>query len=456
MSIPSPPSETIVPPRQTPAPVLWLLRALALAAAGVAVYLLVVALREGKLPIGCGAGSGCAEVLTSQWSRIGSVPVSAPALALYLGLFAATWFIGGGQPPARQRAAWIVLLILSAAIAASAAWFIALQAFDLKAFCPWCMADHALGLSFATIVCWHAPFRWGAKPADDEAALAGGAALRLAIVGAGLAGTLAMLQLALPYRPTQTIRLPAGENGDTGPGPNRAVALLSGKLQLSPHEQPTLGSPDAPQLAVILLDYCCPHCRETHGQLLKAVARYGDQFAVVALPMPLNRDCNPHVQRTEDRFRNACVLARLALAVWRADPVAWRKFDAWLFEAETPREPKTARKKALELVSLDALERAQSDPWINEQLERNMEAYHDSGAERIPVVLSPAAGFEAIVGRPESEFALFRMLEEDLGLKPSADPAGGEDAQEGEAPAEPGDGEGGEHSVDAASERTTD
>ena len=67
MSVSPLPSETIVPPR-TPAAVLWLLRALALVAAGVAVYLLVVAFREGRLPVGCGAGSGCAEVLTSPWS----------------------------------------------------------------------------------------------------------------------------------------------------------------------------------------------------------------------------------------------------------------------------------------------------------------------------------------------------------------------------------------------------
>src|SRR5687768_762544 len=86
------------------AAVLWLLRVLALAAAGVAGYLLFVSWTEGGLPVGCGEGSGCKAVLTSQWSRVGPVPVSAPALLLYLGLFVATFWIGPGLPTNRQRA----------------------------------------------------------------------------------------------------------------------------------------------------------------------------------------------------------------------------------------------------------------------------------------------------------------------------------------------------------------
>jgi uncharacterized membrane protein len=79
------------------AALLWSLRALALAATGVAVYLLYVSLSQRGLPFGCSAGSGCSEVLTSRWSSVLGVPVSGPAVAAYLGFLAATFFIGDGR-----------------------------------------------------------------------------------------------------------------------------------------------------------------------------------------------------------------------------------------------------------------------------------------------------------------------------------------------------------------------
>lgn len=433
----APPVESVTPG----APVRWLLRLLALSAAGVAGYLLWISLTKGSLPLGCGAGEGCAEVLTSPWSRVGPVPVSAPALLLYLGLLTATGFIGPRQPAVRRRVAWGVLLTLSTAVVAAATWFIAIQAFEIEQYCTWCLADHALGLLFAGIVLFSAPVRWRGAAIDDGISLRGSLAARLGFVGAFLTAGLAIAQLALPYRPPAASRLPAGQSGDTGPGPDRAVALFDGKFQFSPHELPTLGSPDSPHLAVLMLDYCCPHCQATHGYLLHALARYPGQLGIVALPVPFSRECNPNLQSTESRFEHSCSLARLALAVWRADPAAWPEFDRWLYESEQPREPLDAREKALTLVSAEALERAQTDPWINEQLQRNIQAHQDSKAGRVPAIFSPAPGFRPIDARPESEAWLFAEFEKGLGLKAVGDPP---------AESEPtGNGSGGEATRDA-------
>jgi protein-disulfide isomerase len=210
-------------------------------------------------------------------------------------------------------------------------------------------------------------------------------------------------------------RLPEGQNADTGPGPDRLISVLNGRLTLAPHELPLLGSADSPKLLVVLFDYCCPHCRATHGYLLNGLAAHKDELAVLLLPTPLNSKCNPYWEQTEERFAHACELARLALAVWRADRAAFVRFDAWLFEPEKPRDPAEARHRAEELVPAAALDRALQDPWIDRQIEQNVAAYHNSQAERVPVILSP--GMRAIVGRPESEEQLFQLLDRELLLR---------------------------------------
>jgi hypothetical protein len=202
-----------------------------------------------------------------------------------------------------------------------------------------------------------------------------------------------------------------------GPGPDRLISVLNGKLSLAPHELPILGSADAPKLLVVLFDYCCPHCRATHGYLLNGLTSHKNELAVLVLPTPLNTKCNPYWEETEPRFEHACELARLALAVWRADRAAFPAFDAWLFEPEQPRDPAEARRRAEQLVTAVALERALGDPWIDHQIEHNVTAYHNSGAERVPVILSP--GMRSIVGRPESETQLFQLLDKELSLRPS-------------------------------------
>jgi protein-disulfide isomerase len=270
------------------------------------------------------------------------------------------------------------------------------------------MADHALGTLMAM------------------AALAGAMQVRLTsttvtppligppLVGVSLAGLLVGMQF-LFAGPGNMARLPAGKNADTGPGPDRQIAVLSGKLTLDVPTTPVLGSPDSPKLLVLLFDYCCPHCRATHGYLREGLPRYPGQLGVVLLPMPLDAKCNPSVDETEARFRESCDLIRLALAVWRAKPGAFAEFDAWLFEPEKPRALAGARAKAESLVGAQELEAALADPWIEETIRADVKAYDESGADTLPVIFSP--GMDAVVGRPDSGERLFEILESELGLK---------------------------------------
>jgi len=377
----------------------------------VAAYLLSVSLAHRNLPAGCGQGSGCDEVLNSRWAQVFGVPVSGPALAVYGVLLLTVLSMGFRSSPVQNMRKWSALILLAVVLAGSAIWFVGLQLLVVRAICPWCLAEHGLGLLVAMIVLFSVPFvRKNPEDSTAEPPAFVTARRALASGGAGfvLVGGLALAQTLVEYHPPALQRLHAGENADTGPGASRLVSVLDGRLTLAPHELPALGSADAPKLLVVLFDYCCPHCRATHGYLLNGLARHKGELAVLLLPAPLNSKCNPYWEQTEPRFEHACELARLALAVWRADRAAFPSFDAWLFEPEMPRDPKDARRRAEELVPAATLSKVLNDPWIDRQIEQNVTAYHNSGAERVPVILSP--GMRAIVGRPESEEQLFQLL----------------------------------------------
>ena len=399
-----------------------------IAALGVSGYLLVVSLDQQRLPVGCGAGSGCAAVLASRWSSIFGIPVSYLAAVVYLGVFLVTWFADKKRPSEVQRSAWSLLLGLAVVIAGAAAWFIALQIGVVHAVCPWCMAGHLLGLGIAILILWQAPLGRGnsirqaaqtveAADRSTEPAVASIPPRRAAgvfCIGIAAVGLLMAAQWLVDAPTGRTIRLPPGVNADSGPGPNRRVAVIDGKLEVAPHDLPVLGSADSPKLLIVMFDYCCPHCRAAHGYLIRIRQTFDSELGVLLLPMPMDHKCNPAVRETEPRFEHACELARLALAVWRADRSAFAQFDEWLFEPETPRDPAAARRKAEEAVGAAALEAALRDPWIDRQIAANVQAYADSGADRIPVLISP--GFSSIVGRPESEQQLQETLRTELRL----------------------------------------
>jgi uncharacterized membrane protein len=377
---------------------------LAVLAAAISAYLLFVALASKGLPVGCGDDSGCAEVLTSRWSVIAGIPVSAPALIVYLTVFAVSLL--PSRPPTRS-----LLMLIAIVLMYSAVWFVALQLIILKAICPWCMVEHGLGFAMALVILT------GYRPraAPEQAATSRRAMLStvtLATIGFGLFATAQMFSSP----PSTTQRLPEGTNVDTGPGANRRISVLQGKLQLTAHEEPVLGSADASKLLCLMFDYCCPHCRRTHAYLRTALDEFSGELAIVSLPMPRDADCNPTIEQTDERFENSCELARLALAVWLTDPTAFAEFDQWLFESSKPRSVDDARARAEQLVPAEQLQSSLEDRSIDERIARNIQAYEASDAQYIPILMSP--GFDAVVGRPESEEALLAMLRNELFVEP--------------------------------------
>src|SRR5438477_7207647 len=130
----------------------WLLTGLSALALSLSVYLSWHYL-SGKTVIGCSGGGSCDQVLASRWSSIGGVlPVSGLAAGTYLAISLASFFIGPATSAPDRRLAWGAMLILAGAAAGSAVWFAIVQKWIVGAYCPYCLATHAIGLLLGGVI----------------------------------------------------------------------------------------------------------------------------------------------------------------------------------------------------------------------------------------------------------------------------------------------------------------
>src|SRR4051812_39697591 len=127
------------------------IRLLAAIAGAIASYMLVTSL-EGSHVAGCGAAGGCESVLTSRWSYWMGLPVSAPALLLYVSLLAATFRAAPRVPAAKRENAWRFLSWAACLILAAAVWFVSLQLLVVRQLCPYCLAAHASAAAAAVMI----------------------------------------------------------------------------------------------------------------------------------------------------------------------------------------------------------------------------------------------------------------------------------------------------------------
>jgi len=365
---------------------------LTLGALSISGYLAYMSLVAGLSPAGCGSGSGCAQVLASKWSRCLGVPVSVLASWMYVSVFAAL-ILTRSRSRGLRRAGGFVLTGAAASIVTAAGWFIYLQIVKLGALCPYCMTGHALGLALAGLLLWQAPRR------------------SLIAVCIGLASVVGVILIQIN---TATVvgmidTLAGAADTDLASEGKRTLTLLGGELTLTLQDEPLLGNADAPKILAVMFDYACPHCRHTHGVLDQVRRDEGGNLAIVAMPTPLNRACNPHApELMPTRFDESCELARIALAVFLADPAEFEAFDRWMFEPDMPRTAEQARAKAIRRVGQRNFEHAFADPRMKQKLARNVLAYGRSGADRVPVLI--AAGAPVVYGRVDDPDTVTRML----------------------------------------------
>jgi uncharacterized membrane protein/protein-disulfide isomerase len=358
--------------------------------------------------VGCGAGSGCANVLGSRWSQWFLIPVTALSLLLYAALLFLTF-----------RPRRTALLAVATALAGAAIWFALVQAVILRSFCPWCLAAHAIGIACAALI-----FRrhaGGAREARRTGLLAGLAATAVLVAG----------QVLGPVPDThQESRValeesPAAEPGEPLPvherGEGRKVTLLGNK-RYNVHLLPHLGDPAAPHVVVKYYDYACNACRDLHEDLVAFQAKHPGKLCVILLPCPIDRACNPEVPPHLNDHPHACGLARLALACWRADPASFPAVHHALF-ARPPLDPAGAMAAVAPLLENPLPADALADPWIDQVLAADARDYKrinvtNSGQLNYLMPKLLVGGTRMLHGVTKSRDILFRALEQEFKLAP--------------------------------------
>ncbi|MGD9858070.1 MAG: vitamin K epoxide reductase family protein [Planctomycetaceae bacterium] len=193
------------------------------------------------------------------------------------------------------------------------------------------------------------------------------------------------------------------------PAPERRLVLISGgKTKLDVRHWPLIGSPEAKYVFVEMYDYTCAHCRATHQAILGAKQRYGDDLAIVSLPVPLNRACNPTVKTDHPSHADACEVARIAVAVWRVNTKLFGQFHDWLFEPTQARTATEARRYAAQLVGEAALAQELARPFASQYIAKHVELYQRAGAGAVPKLLFQDS---TVVGEVRSTQALCDMIE---------------------------------------------
>ena len=149
-------------------------------------------------------------------------------------------------------------------------------------------------------------------------------------------------------------------------------------------------------MLVEMFDYTCEHCRNTHKSLRQAMPLLNDDLAVLALPVPLHRDCNDAATNSSPERADACEIARLAISVWLVDPSKFTAYHDWLFEEK--RSAGQARLYAESLVDRELLAAEIANGTASKFISKNVLLYKDAGAGVVPKISFPATTVVGEIG----------------------------------------------------------
>ena len=239
--------------------VLVILLRLALIVALFASAALFIEYQRAGDPAFCGVGSGCMAVRLSPYSRLLNVPLPTWGLLAFGTLF-------GFAMTARDRAWHRIVAVASGLGALVAGYLVYLQAFEIRAFCKWCiLADSSALVAAISAGLLYAHVARGAvapdKPTPNEASLAELLGLPQVSIAWVVAGAVAV---GAPFLWAQYPVIPALP-------PEIAALQVPGKVTI-----------------VSFTDFECPYCRALHPGLEALLHLHPDQLVIVRKMMPLS------------------------------------------------------------------------------------------------------------------------------------------------------------------------
>jgi hypothetical protein len=305
----------------------------------------------------------------SSWAYFLNVPVSAPALAVYIGLLISSAAVTSRKEQTRSRA-WNVAFCLGILVLCSAIYFTWLQVGVVRSICKFCTSAHLLSVTGSVLLLMKMP-RSQFGDASGIMLRLGRPSLLALLAFAGF-GSLVAAQKLAPRKTNLLTVVQAGVNFDL-------------------REVPVLGSTSNQRYIVSLFDYTCPDCHDMHALLMSAMKKFDGAFSIVALPMPLDATCNPHVGVTKPKHMHACEYARLGLCVRRCGEDFFQQYDNWFFGQGRIPSVQEATDYAEKLVGKATLEKARAEPWADQMIQTSITIYENNGrwtrSYRLPQII---------------------------------------------------------------------
>ncbi len=373
---------------------LFIVIGLSLVGAAIAVTLLLHHFGEGGAAAVCGEGGGCDLVSQSRYASLAGIPLASFGLAVYLAL--AAWLLVAVVAAEAPRLAMAgAAFFVCAASLGFDVWLLALQAFQIGAFCPLCLATYAVNLAACVAL-------WPARSAFlDLGALRSNGPGRIALVGGVLSAfafgssvvgiTLALSERA-SGRQSALLGAEATQLKEALDDPQKfeqyqrqkAIAEFdaSEPLTIAYDGVPLKGTEDAPISVVEYSDFLCPYCQSLAGAFDEYLAASGGRVKVFFKHYPLDPECNPAIEGTG--HSGSCGLARGAICAG-AQGRFWEYHDAIFAKSlQAPGEAdfeRLAREVGLDLDSFSAC-------LVDDHTRRRLAADIDEG-RRVGVSSTP-------------------------------------------------------------------
>jgi uncharacterized membrane protein len=107
---------------------------------------LYLSIKRNAGPIPCHVTRGCTDVLTSKYSMVAGIPLSAIGLAFYVTMFSLAVFTIFDDPDRPRPQLLGAIFYLTGAALIVSALLVGIQAFILRAYCEYCLLSAALVL----------------------------------------------------------------------------------------------------------------------------------------------------------------------------------------------------------------------------------------------------------------------------------------------------------------------
>ncbi|MCX7871943.1 MAG: hypothetical protein N2487_01505 [Verrucomicrobiae bacterium] len=448
-----------------------LCRILILIALIIDLYLAFIGI-SGESVIGCGPNSGCDLVMQSKSSKLLGIPLSLFALIVYVGLLHHVGKLKENYDAGKQRRAWRAIISISTLVVGAGLWFIILQVFVINAICPFCMAAHACGMTASGVLLFNVPLMDTPKGSSREKIVyvsprrmkkrvVGALALLGIFIGAQIINnpTTHVIKPIIPQSvtnkmeeiksettqengkvltnivltsgnvqpisnpnaspsntvqavPPNIVSVQGSNSSKTGNNRVHRINISGAGFEFNLDEVPYIGSVEAPTKILSLFDYTYHYCREMHAHLMTIANVYSNKVGIISLPMPLDATCNPLMPRTPKAHINACEYAKIGLAIWRANRSLHPKFEKYVFDGQQAPSIENVRIFASNLIGSEALEKALSDPWVNNMIKLSSSIFATNvfylGQSQMPQVI---VGTNLISGYVQNAGVLVEELE---------------------------------------------